>query len=152
MKGIAGIICCPATVDNILKQMVIPQDTFIISNETELNCTMTVYEQLVEWSIKLSTKLNSDNLQGLIEFAGLKEKIDFPISKIAIVDQRKLLFLKAMLSCSHNIILNNFFEDLNILEAAAIKPLLVEVSTYAMIFLIGSSDIGFDLCDWIIHL
>ena len=34
MGNIIGIVCCPMTAKNILKQMSMPQDTFIVSSET----------------------------------------------------------------------------------------------------------------------
>ena len=152
MGGIIGIVCNPATAENILEEMSMPQDTFIVSSATVLHCNLTLYEHMINWANELSSKLNPDDLRGLIETAGLEAKIGLPVSQMSLVEQRKLLFLKAMLSCSHNLILHNLFDNLNASETNTIQPLLIEVSTYATIFLIGSSDTGFDLCDWIIRL
>lgn len=130
-----------------------PQDTFIVSSETTLlHRTITPYEHMEKWAKELSSKLAPDDLRGLIETAGLEDKIDLPVSQMSLVEQKKLLFLKAMLSCSHNLILHNLFDNLTTSEANTIQPLLVEVSTYATIFLIGTHDTGFDFCDWIIRL
>ena len=105
---------------------------------------------MATWAKELSSKLAPDDLRGLIETVGLEDKIDLPVSQMSLVEQKKLLFLKAMLSCSHNLILHNLFDNLTTSEANTIQPLLVEVSTYATIFLIGTQDTGFALCDWII--
>ena len=153
MGNIIGIVCCPMIAKNILKQMSMPQDTFIVSSETTLlHRTITPYEHMATWAKELSSKLAPDDLRGLIETVGLEDKIDLPVSQMSLVEQKKLLFLKAMLSCSHNLILHNFFDNLTVSEANTIQPLLVEVSTYATIFLIGTQDTGFDFCDWIIRL
>ena len=153
MGNIIGIVCCSMTAKNILKQMSMPQDTFIVSSETTLlHRTITPYEHMEKWAKELSSKLAPDDLRGLIETAGLEDKIDLPVSQMSLVEQKKLLFLKAMLSCSHNLILHNLFDNLTTSEANTIQPLLVEVSTYATIFLIGTQDTGLTLCDWIIRL
>lgn len=154
MGLIIGIVCCPPpTAKNILEQMSMPQDTFIVLSETTLfTQTLTPYEYMAKWAKELSSRLSPDGLCGLIEMAGLKDKIEFPVGQLSLVEQRKLIFLKAMLSCSHNLILDNLFDNLTVSEANTIQPLLVEVSTYATIFLISKQDTGFDLCDWIIRL
>lgn len=152
MGNIIGIVSDSVMAKDLLNRMSMPQDTFIIPDETALYHTLTPYEHMVMWKEELSSKLSSDDLLGLIETADLETKIDVPIGQVTLTEQRKLLFLKAMLSRSHNLVLYNFFETLNLAEIDIIKPLLIEASTYTTIFLIEYSDIGFDICDWVIRL
>ncbi len=55
MGKIIGIVCCSMTAKNILKQMSMPQDTFIVSSETTLlHRTITPYEHMEKWAKELS--------------------------------------------------------------------------------------------------
>lgn len=146
-----GIIGVRENTEKYLSQMNIPEDAFILDMDEALE-NVSVMEWLEKRSREIAPgEMDADTLLGTLEFAELDQEKDCMTGQLQGGQVRRLLLLKALLSCKHYMVIWNVFDGLDESEMKKVEKIPIEYSTFADIILVSGDDRGLSICDELVY-